>query len=82
VLIIINIHFYFNNLYYDGKIDILNYSLISPNSIGKNIEIVRPNVMIIGVRTLASPLCVCEFMLVLSFPLSKKNSIKGFGSSA
>jgi len=47
---------------------------ISPNLIGKNVEIVRPDVMT-GVRTPVSPLYVCEFTMVLSSCLSIKKSV-------
>jgi len=46
--------------------------LINPSSTDKNVEIVRSDIMI-GVRTPIPLFYVCEFMMVLSSLLSKKN---------
>lgn len=55
--------------------NILKNSSINPSSTDKNSKIVKPNVMI-GVQTPTPPHCVCDFMMVLLFHLSKKTSIK------
>jgi len=44
---------------------------ISPNSTGKNVKIVRPDVMT-EVRTPVPPLCVCEFMMALASSIYPK----------
>jgi len=50
-------------------------SLISPNSTGKNTEIVKPDVMT-RVQTPVPPLCMCEFMMTLSSRLSTQKKIR------
>jgi hypothetical protein len=45
--------------------------LISPSSTDKNVEIIRPDVMV-RVRTPVPLLCVCDFMIALSSRLSTK----------
>jgi len=47
------------------------YAVISPSSTDKKVEFVSPDVMI-GVRTPAPPLYVCEFTMALPFLLSTK----------
>ena len=44
---------------------------ISRNSTGKNVEIVRPDILT-EVRIPTPPLCVCEFMMTLPFLLRPK----------
>ncbi|RHN54441.1 hypothetical protein MtrunA17_Chr5g0406861 [Medicago truncatula] len=50
-------------------------SLIIPSSTDKNVEIVKPDVLI-GVQTLVPPLCVCELMMTLPFLLCTKKQAK------
>lgn len=71
------------------KIELINYRLnssgldsltdypISLSLTGKNIEIIRPDV-IIGIETPTSSFCIFEFMIALSFRLSTKKKFNWF----